>query len=406
MQFPIFAIPVWTVTQVNRYLRDILESDELLQDIWISGEISNLSQPPSGHIYFTLKDRQSSLRCVIWRNTAMRLTSPLRDGQAIEAHGNISVYEPGGQYQLYVDAMRPAGEGELYQQFLRLKARLEAEGLFDPARKKPIPPYPRCIGVVTSPSGAALQDVLNTLRRRYPLAQVILAPTTVQGEEAPAGIVDALQALNTYVRPDVILLVRGGGSLEDLWAFNDEQVARAIAASETPIISGVGHEIDFTIADFVSDLRAPTPTAAAELATPDRQALTQEVNVLAQRLTQAVRRKLDYFTTHYHAQAKRLKGLSPLTRIRSQQQQVDELSQQAFQHLTYRLAHLNLRLQGLHHRLLALNPTAVLRRGYAILRRPDGEVIRSVKQVLPNTRLNALLQDGVLPLLANPSEVD
>ena len=195
----------------------------------------------------------------MWRNAVLRQPFLPRDGDAIEAHGSIEIYEAGGQYQLYADLLRPAGEGVLFREFMRLKAQLEAEGLFDPQRKRPIPKWPRRIGIVTSPSGAALRDMLNTLRRRYPLAEVVLAPTPVQGDEAPPGIVNALQALNRLVQPDVILLARGGGSIEDLWAFNDERVARAIAASAAPVISGVGHETDFTIADFTADLRAPRP---------------------------------------------------------------------------------------------------------------------------------------------------
>ena len=247
----------WTVTDLNRYLRQLLESDEHLQDIWVTGEVSNFSRPASGHIYFTLKDSSASLRCVMWRNTAQRQSFLPRDGEAIDVHGAISVYEAGGQYQLYADVFRQAGEGALYQEFLRLKAMLEAEGLFAPERKRPIPTRPNRIGIVTSATGAALQDMLNTLRRRYPLVEVVLAPTPVQGDEAPPKIVAALHDLARLANPDVILLARGGGSIEDLWAFNDEAVARAIAASPVPVITGVGHETDFTIADFVSDLRGP-----------------------------------------------------------------------------------------------------------------------------------------------------
>ena len=263
-QIPLFShqIPVsWSVTDLTRYLRELLESDELLQDVWVQGEVSNLSRPASGHLYLTLKDDSASLRCVMWRNAVLRQGFVPRDGDAIQVHGAISIYEAGGQYQLYADIFRPAGEGALFQEFLRLKALLETEGLFDPQRKRPIPSRPRCIGIVTSPTGAALQDMLNTLKRRYPLVEVVLAPTPVQGDAAPLGIITALHDVVRVANPDVIILARGGGSIEDLWAFNDERVARAIAASPVPVITGVGHETDFTIADFVSDLRAPTPTA-------------------------------------------------------------------------------------------------------------------------------------------------
>jgi len=267
-QLPLFETPRWSVSELTRYLRHLLESDDRLQDLWVQGEISNFSRPASGHLYFTLKDSGASLRCVMWKTEAARNRVPLQDGMSIEAHGKISIYEPGGQYQFYADLIRPAGEGALYAEFLRLKALLEAEGLFDAARKRPLPQFPRKIGIVTSATGAALRDMLNVLRRRLPLAEVVLAASPVQGAEAPPNLVLALQKLNAVVRPDVILLARGGGSIEDLWAFNDENVVRAVAASQAPVISGVGHETDFTLVDFAADLRAPTPTAAAELATP------------------------------------------------------------------------------------------------------------------------------------------
>src|SRR5512142_935362 len=268
MQPSLFSAHEWTVSSLTRYIRDMLESDMSLQDLWVQGEISNLSRPASGHIYFTLKDAGASLRSVIWRNGAMRLNISLQDGMAVAVHGKIGVYEVSGQYQLYADIIQPAGEGALYQEFLRLKALLEGEGLFAVERKRPIPEYCTRVGVVTSPTGAALRDILDTLSRRLPTLEVILAPSPVQGDEAPLCIVQAIAALNALKeRPDVILVARGGGSIEDLWAFNDERVVRAIAASEVPIICGVGHETDFTLADFAADLRAPTPTAAAELAT-------------------------------------------------------------------------------------------------------------------------------------------
>ncbi len=404
-QLPIFSIPVWTVSEITRYLREILESDELLQDVWVLGEVSNLSRPTSGHIYFTIKDSRSALRCVIWRNSAPRLSNALREGQAVEVHGGIGVYETAGQYQLYVDLIRPAGEGALYQQFMRLKARLEAEGLFDEERKRPIPTWPKRIGVVTSPTGAALQDVLNILRRRFPIAEVVLSPTAVQGEEAPAGIISALQSLNEYVHPDVILVVRGGGSIEDLWAFNDERVARAIAASTAPVISGVGHETDFTIADFVSDLRAPTPTAAAELATPSRQELLAAIDNQNKRIKQAVAERLFSFRMRLQRENNRLKARSPFSQIRSLRQRIDELNRQIGTQFEHLLQMRRLSLQSLMKQLYSLNPLAVLQRGYAILSRPDGEVIKSVHQIETNTLLNAQLSDGSVPILARPKVI-
>src|SRR5262245_30870297 len=266
MQSPLFPIQQWTVSRLTFYIRKLLEENEILQDVWVQGEISNLSKPASGHIYFTLKDQSAALKCVMWKTSAARLSLPLQNGMAVEVHGKIGIYEVSGQYQLYADKIRSVGDGALYQDFLRLKSMLEAEGLFAPERKRPIPVFPHKIGIVTSATGAALRDMLNTLRRRLPLVEVILAPSPVQGTEAPPALVQAIQTLHSQL-PDVIILARGGGSIEDLWAFNDERVVRAVASSDIPIICGVGHETDFTLCDFAADLRAPTPTAAAELAT-------------------------------------------------------------------------------------------------------------------------------------------
>ncbi|MGB8982070.1 MAG: exodeoxyribonuclease VII large subunit, partial [Anaerolineales bacterium] len=266
MQPTLFSTQQWTVSKLTFYIRKLLEENEVLQDVWVQGEISNLSRPASGHVYFTLKDASAALKCVMWKTSAARLGIALQDGMEVEVHGRIGLYEVSGQYQLYADQIRPVGEGALYQEFMRLKAMLEAEGLFAPERKRPIPMFPQTIGIVTSATGAALRDMLNTLRRRLPLVQVLLAPSPVQGVEAPPALVKAIQSLNAQ-SPNVILLARGGGSIEDLWAFNDERVVRAVAASRAPVICGVGHETDFTLCDFAADVRAPTPTAAAELAT-------------------------------------------------------------------------------------------------------------------------------------------
>jgi len=393
-QLSLFQASSWTVADLTRYLQQIIENDQQLQDIWVVGEVSNLSRPSSGHIYFTLKDESSSLRCAMWRTAVIRQAFIPREGDAVEVHGSLGIYAASGVYQLYADLIRPTGEGTLYQEFLRLKARLEAEGLFDPERKRPIPRWPRRIGIVSSPTGAALRDILNTIRRRYPLAEVILAPTPVQRNEAPAGIVAALSALNRSVKPDIILLARGGGSIEDLWAFNDEGVVRAIAASQAPIISGVGHETDFTIADFVADLRAPTPTAAAELATPDQADLRQAIQDLQVRLGRAASAGLATPRWELMELSRRLLMVSPALHVRSDRQRLDELmhnSQVAVQHL--------LRLQreclsGLHQRLEGLNPQAVLNRGYAIVEHPDGRLVHRVTQVSPGDPLQVRVSDG------------
>lgn len=393
-QLPLFQAPSWSVTDLTRYLRQLLENDRQLQDIWVLGEVSNFSRPSSGHIYFTLKDETSSLRCVMWRTAVIRQAFIPRDGDAVEVHGSLGIYEISGTYQLYADLIRPTGEGILYQEFLRLKARLEAEGLFDPARKRPIPRWPQRIGIVTSPTGAALRDILNTIRRRYPLVEVTLAPTPVQGEEAPGGIVAALKALNRLVEPDVILLARGGGSIEDLWAFNDEGVARAIVASQAPVISGVGHETDFTISDFAADLRAPTPTAAAELATPHQSDLRQAIRDLLERLERGAAARLALPRWQLNELDRRLLMVSPAAQLRTDRQRLDELSHSSQVAVLHSLRLQRERLLGLKQRLDGLSPQAVLRRGYAIVQHPDGRLVQRVVQVSPGDPLKVRVSDG------------
>src|SRR5438105_1222025 len=264
------APSIMSVTQVSRYMKEMLDSDEILQDVWVRGEISGCRTYGSGHCYFTLKDAEAQLPCVFFKHARLRSSAPdLRDGMAIAANGHISLYERDGKLQLYVERIEPIGDGALYLRFEQLKERLAAEGLFDEERKRPLPAQPAVIGIVTSPQAAALRDMLRVLRTRYPLTRVILSPTSVQGVEAPLAIANALDLLNQHGEAEVIIVGRGGGSIEELWAFNEEVVARAIARSRIPVISGVGHETDFTIADFLADYRASTPTAAATAAVPD-----------------------------------------------------------------------------------------------------------------------------------------
>ncbi len=383
----------WTVSRLTFYIRKLLEENEVLQDVWVQGEISNLSRPASGHIYFTLKDSSAALRCVMWKTSAARLGIPLQDGKAVEVHGKIGVYEVSGQYQLYVDQIRPVGEGALYQEFMRLKGMLEAEGLFASERKRLIPVFPKRIGIVTSATGAALRDMLNTLRRRLPLVEVLLAPSPVQGIEAPPALVKALQFLNLQ-SPDVILLARGGGSIEDLWAFNDERVVRAVAMSAVPVICGVGHETDFTLCDFAADLRAPTPTAAAELATQitiiDLRAGLQNYKT---RILSATLNLLAEQKTSLSAITSELRYVSPDRRIQSGRQRVDELTRRArsslFHHLQLQLT----QVKGMQRRLQALNPMAVLARGYAVVtRKEDGSVVSRVAQA--GHEMNVRVSDG------------
>ena len=395
-QLSLFGPPSLSVSELTRYLRELLDSDEVLRSVWVSGEVSNFSRPSSGHLYFTLKDSGAALRCVVWRSTAMRIRVGVQNGLAIEAHGAISLYERDGQYQLYVDAIRPAGEGLLYQEFLRLKARLESEGLFDPERKRRIPERPRCIGIVTSPTGAALQDMLNTLRTRYPFVEVVISPCSVQGDLAPGEIVAAMQAACRWAQPDLLILARGGGSLEDLWAFNDERVVRAIVESPVPVITGVGHETDFTLADFASDLRAPTPTGAAVLATPNRADLQSELLGLSDRLRSAILMSVARRQQDLDNYRQRLERISPAGWIRAERQQIDEWQERglrAFRHnLQLRQAH----LQGLRSRLETLNPAGILRRGYALIQRPDGSLMRSTSQAQVGETVEVHLWDGRL----------
>ena len=393
MQPSLFSAQQWTVTRLTFYIRNLLETDVTLQDVWVQGEISNLSRPASGHIYFTLKDMNASLKSVMWKTSAARLGLTLKDGMAVEVHGKIGVYDAGGQYQLYADQIRPTGEGVLYQEFMRLKAMLEAEGLFDLERKRAITEQPRVIGIITSSTGAALRDMLTAIRRRNPLVEVLLAPAPVQGDEAPPKLVSALESLNRK-KPDVILLARGGGSIEDLWAFNDERVVRAVANSKAPVICGVGHETDFTLCDFAADLRAPTPTAAAELAT---QITIQDLH--AQLLDYQTRISYSTFNlvtvqqTFLASLSARLRFVSPERRIKSDIQHLDELSRRALTSIVYRLQFQKKHIEGTQQRLDALSPLAVLKRGYAVItRKKDGHVITHVAQAADEMRVR--VSDG------------
>ena len=389
---------VYTVSEITNRIKVLLESDRPLRDLWLEGEISNWRPAASGHIYFSLKDADAAIRCVIWRSAVHQLAYlPEGDGEAVLAHGHVSVYQSQGQYQLYVDQMRPAGMGALYAQFEALKARLAEEGLFD-RPKKPIPPFPRRIGVVTSPAAAAFRDILNVLRRRYPLAEAVLAPSLVQGAEAPPQIVAALHQLAEVPEVDVILLARGGGSIEDLWAFNDELVARAVADSPIPVVCGVGHETDFTIADFAADVRAPTPSAAAELATPDRAELMMDVRALAGALLADATAGIERRRQMVNAEGRALSRLSPIRRIEQQRQRLDDLSHAAARSVVYLLRLAQAQTRSLEARLAALNPAATLSRGYAIVRREaDGKVVVSTAQVATGDGLAIMVADGTFP---------
>jgi exodeoxyribonuclease VII large subunit len=404
---PMPGYGIWTVSELTLYIKDLLELDPELREVRLAGEISNLTRAASGHLYFTLKDAEAAISCVMWRSAAERLNWKPEHGATALARGRISVYLPRGSYQLYVDELQPEGLGDLHARFEDLKERLGAEGFFEADRKRPLPEFPRVIGIVTSPQAAALRDVLNVLRRRYPLVHVLLSPAMVQGDQAPPQIVAALQALDARDDMDVILLVRGGGSLEDLWAFNDERVARAIVACRHPVVSGVGHETDFTIADFVADLRAPTPSAAAELAVPDRADLQQQLATDRQRLARSMDRLLSQMHQALQGYTRSLQRLSPQARVDMHRQQVDDLMRRASHALAYRL---NLRRSGLagsEARLAALSPLATLERCYAIVRLSDGgDVVRRADQVRAGDALAIRVQDGEFGAVAASGSED
>jgi exodeoxyribonuclease VII large subunit len=388
-----FSPHVLTISAINAYIRRRLEADPTLQDVWLVGEVSNWKQAASGHIYFTLKDAEAALRCVIWRSQASQLLYlPRREGESVVAHGRISVYEAGGNYQFYVDDLEPAGQGALHAQFERIKTRLAAEGLFELALKQSLPPFPQRIGVVTSPDGAALRDILNVLRRRYPLAQVILSPTQVQGETAALQIIAALSALMPQ-QADVIILARGGGSLEDLWAFNDERLARAMAACPIPIVTGIGHEVDFTIADFVADVRAPTPSAAAELVSPDKNELKQRLAGYQQDLTELARQAISEARNELQRQQWTLTRLSPQTQLNNYRQRLDILLSRATQTIRHQLILQRQQVNSLASQLATLNPEATLKRGYAVVHRGQ-QVITAAAQVEPGDEVTVQVSQG------------
>jgi exodeoxyribonuclease VII large subunit len=386
---------IFTVSEFTGYLQAILEDDPVLQDVWLAGEISNYSRSSAGHVYFTLKDSAATLNCVMWRSAGERLAWQPKLGDASVAHGALSLYPPRGVYQLSVDQLLPAGLGDLHARFEQLRDKLKAEGLFDEARKRPLPPFPRVLGIVTSPQAAALRDVLTVLRRRYPVLRVLLAPAQVQGDAAPPQIAAALQALDARDEVDVLLLVRGGGSLEELWAFNDERVARAVAACRHPVVCGVGHETDFTIADFVADVRAPTPSAAAELSTPDQAELRQDLRTWLARMQGSLPRQIIQARESLQRQQRSLVRHSPLVWLAASRQQADDQVSRASRALTQALALRRSGLDGLQARLAVLSPLATLERGYAIVRQAEhGGVISSVGQVSPGEALTVRVQDG------------
>ena len=387
---------VFTVSEMNQFIKELLDNVPPLQEVLLRGEISNYKVYPSGHHYFTLKDSQCSLRCVMFKGSAMRLRFRPENGMQVIAAGRISVYPRDGAYQLYCTGLSPEGVGDLSVAFEQLKEKLRKEGLFDEEHKKPLPKYPRRIAIVTSPAGAAVHDMIRILRRRYPIAKVLLLPVRVQGTEAPAEIAGAIRYADRHRLADIIITGRGGGSLEDLWAFNDERVARAIYEAETPVISAVGHEPDVAISDFVADRRASTPSNAAEIAVPDMEELLRTLEGTQQRLTQGVQRGIGYRTQQLDALAKKRVLTEPTAYLEDRRQDID--------HLTHRLCAgmravtdgEGRRFGALAASLDALSPLKVLGRGYALAQTADGTVLRSAGQVETGETVHLRLAEGGL----------
>jgi exodeoxyribonuclease VII large subunit len=388
---------IFTVSEISGQIKNLLERNDVLRDVSVTGEVSNFKRAISGHCYFTLKDASASLKAVIWRSQAFGMTLP-GDGDSVTVHGAITVYARAGEYQLSVDHITPAGIGGLWQEFARLKERLLAEGLFDEAEKRAVPRFPVRLGIATSPDAAALQDILRTLRARYRCVEVIIAPTLVQGTEAPAAIVRALRLLNRYSESarklDVIILARGGGSLEELWAFNDERVARAIRASVIPVISGVGHETDTTIADFAADVRASTPTGAATLAVPAAAELKVAVGRAESQLRRLLRRNVVEHYQDVAALSARLARCSPSGRLKAQRQATMEQHRRLQQAIRLAVSGRSKQLAAQKKYLASLDPTAVLGRGYAIVSRSNGVIVSSLAEIALHDPLRVRVSDG------------
>ncbi|KRT71294.1 MAG: Exodeoxyribonuclease 7 large subunit [candidate division NC10 bacterium CSP1-5] len=386
---------IYSVSELTAELKALLENT--FTGVWVEGEISNFKHHTSGHMYFTLKDERGQLRAVMFRGSNRGLQFRPEDGLAVIVFGNVTIYEPRGEYQVYVECMEPKGLGALQLAFEQLKTRLEAEGLFDPARKRPIPLLPKKIGVVTSPSGAAIRDILQIIHRRFANVQVLIFPVRVQGEGAAAEIVEGVEFLNKRGDLDVLIVARGGGSIEDLWAFNEEVVARAIYASQTPVISAVGHETDFTIADFVADVRAPTPSAAAELVISRKAELSQRVDDLFSRLVSHMRYRAERSGERLRSLERHLRLLSPLERVKGQRERLRDGALALQSSMSHRLALWRGELRTAAARLDSLSPLAILARGYSVCRRlPDLSILTRAASIAEGERVEVLLHQGGL----------
>ena len=408
----------YSVSEITAILRNVVEAEPRFQDCWIEGEISGLARPGSGHIYFRLKDDKSQIKCAIFRQAASRLKFPPKDGDAVLLHGKLGIYDARSEYQIIGDRMQPAGVGALQLAFERLKEQLAEEGLFDPEHKKPLPTFPQRIGVVTSATGAALQDILRMLNKRYPLVEVVLCPTLVQGDEAAPMIAQSIERLNRLSDIDLLIVGRGGGSIEDLWAFNEEIVARAIFASEIPIVSAVGHETDFTISDFVADQRAPTPSAAVELIVPDRVELGRKIDDSEVRLERSIKAHIASARTELSNIDNRVVPSQRIDAINRFFQRIDGLEVQNLREVKRQLTNAQAELDRYttplkqlvvqrvktnmekwniaSAQLAALNPIATLARGYSVCQRKNGDVITDASQTADGEALDVLLSRGAL----------
>ena len=390
------AQQVLSITQLNEYIRGKMDADALLNQVAVRGEISNYKQYPSGHHYFTLKDEGAALKCVMFKGNAMRLRFRPENGMKVIAMGKVSVYPRDGAYQLYCTAMAMDGVGDLYAAFEQLKKKLAAQGLFDPAHKQPLPKYPGTIGIFSSSAGAAVHDLLRFLRKRYPLTQVKLLPVRVQGVEAPGEIAAAIRYANHYQLADLLIVGRGGGSIEDLWAFNDERVAHAIYESKIPVISAVGHEPDVTISDYVADLRAATPSNAAELAVPDRDALSQNLDSICSAMAAALNRQLKSSRQHLQVLSQSPTLRSPTGYLEQKGRELELLKNRMISAQNNFISRKNQRYIAAVSKLDAMSPLKVLSRGYAMAQTQEGSVVRSVSQVELGERITVSLSDGTL----------
>jgi len=385
---------ILTVAQVTQYIKNLFAADSQLNKLRVSGEISNFKAHSSGHMYFTLKDAAASIRCVMFKSANGRLAFRPADGMKVVLSGRLSIYERDGLYQLYVESMAPEGVGSLFAAFEEMKKRLAAEGLFAPEVKKPLPRFPERIGLVTSPTGAAIRDILATLSRRFPQAEVLVVPVLVQGTEAAAQIAGAINFFNGIPDVDVLIIGRGGGSIEELWAFNEEVVARAIYRSRIPIVSAVGHETDFTIADFVADVRAATPTAAAEIIVPDQRELKQFLSTAKSRMAAVMSARLEHNRRYLERMASAREFARPSQRFDQHRQILDNLASRLDSRLAYLLQGCTAKLDLLAGKLGALSPEAVLARGFAICLDENGGVVRDAHCLAPDDLLRIRLHQG------------